>query len=231
MQRVCDWHRQSGQQFSAVDELFLYMTEFISDLFQRMGHLTAASGLALGLFFLAAALITFPRTLLVVTAGATFGLSAAPIILIGGTIGAILAFSLSRYVASAWFRRKLQHRPMLHAIAQAVDDEGWRIVALMRLGGPMPSVMQNYAFGLTNIDIVTYGVATLVFTAPQIFLFCFLGATGRAAALDDGSSAIRLLTLLTAIFFTLAIVAIICWRVRSLLKDASISSDVEGPTR
>ncbi len=204
------------------------MTEVISGWFQQMGDLTVAPAMALGLFFLAAALITFPRTLLVLTAGATFGLSAAPIILLGGTIGAILAFSLSRYVASAWFRRKLQSRPVLHAVAQAVDDEGWRIVALVRLGAPIPSVLQNYAFGLTNIGIVTYGAATLAFTAPQIFLFCFLGATGRAAVLDDGSSAVRLGSLLIVIALTSAIIAIIFWRVRSLLRDRSILSDVEA---
>ena len=66
---------------------------------------------------------------------------------------------------------------MLRAIARAVDDEGWRIIALMRLGAPLPSAVQNYLFGLTNINIVTYAVATLIFSSPQVILCAFLERT------------------------------------------------------
>src|SRR5207244_773917 len=161
--------------------------------------------------------VIFPRTLLILAAGATFGLAAAPIILLSGTTGGILAFSSSRYIASNWFRRKLATRPILRVIAQAVDDDGWRIIALMRLGAPLPSALQNYLFGLTNVSIVTYSIATLVFSAPQVFLFSFLGATGRASLLQDGSSGLPLGFSLVAISLAVAIIALISWRVRTLL--------------
>jgi uncharacterized membrane protein YdjX (TVP38/TMEM64 family) len=197
------------------------MTEAINTWFQHLGDLTLLSAASLGLFFVLAAFVVFPRTLLILTAGATFGLNAAPIILLGGTAGGVLAFALSRYIAADWFRRRLDKKPMLRAVAQAVDDEGWRIVALMRLGAPVPSALQNYLFGLTNINIVTYSISTLIFSAPQILLFSFLGATGRASIVNDRSSGVSLGFSLLGIVLAIAIITLISWRVRTLLADIS----------
>ena len=139
------------------------MTEAVINWFHHFGVLTAASAAEICAVFLLTAFVVFPRTALILAAGATFGLAAAPIILLSGTFGGIFAFLSSRYIAANWFRKKLVTRPVLRIIAQAVDDEGWRIIALMRLGAPLPSAMQNYLFGLTNVNIVTYSIATFVF--------------------------------------------------------------------
>ena len=189
------------------------MTDHIIDLFQRWGHLSLTSGVALGLFFVMAALVVFPRTILIIAAGASFGIGAAPIILLAGTAGGTLAFLLSRYIASDWFRRKLKQRPRLEAIAAAIDKEGWRIIALTRLGAPVPSALQNYLYGLTRINLATFILATLVFSSPQVFLFTFLGATGRESLLEDKPLGFTVVSLIV----TLAIIVLIAWRVRKLL--------------
>jgi hypothetical protein len=85
------------------------------------------------------------------------------IILLSGTVGSILAFLTSRNVASNWFRKILERKPNFGVIAQAVDEEGWRIVALMRLGVPIPGAIQNYLFGLTRIDLSSYSISTFIF--------------------------------------------------------------------
>ncbi|MGL9620801.1 VTT domain-containing protein [Bradyrhizobium sp. U531] len=190
------------------------MTDYILEAFRGLGHPSVTSGAILALFFVLAALIVFPRTILIVAAGASFGIGAAPIILVAGTAGGTLAFLLARYIASEWFRQKLERRSKLEAIAQAVDKEGWRIVALMRLGAPLPSALQNYLFGLTKIRLVSFILATLVFSAPQVFLFTFLGATGRASLLDDKPIELAILP----IILTVAIIALISWRVQKLLR-------------
>ena len=189
------------------------LTDHIIDLFQRWGHLSLTSGVALGLFFVMAALVVFPRTILIIAAGASFGIGAAPIILLAGTAGGTLAFLLSRYIASDWFRRKLKQRPRLEAIAAAIDKEGWRIIALTRLGAPVPSALQNYLYGLTRINLATFILATLVFSSPQVFLFTFLGATGRESLLEDKPLGFTVVSLIV----TLAIIVLIAWRVRKLL--------------
>ncbi|WP_271577503.1 TVP38/TMEM64 family protein [Bradyrhizobium sp. CCBAU 11361] len=169
--------------------------------------------MAVCLIFLAMAFIALPRTPLICAAGAAFGWKVAVVIILSGTVGAILAFLTSRYVAADWFRRKLERKPNFGVVAQAVDEEGWRIVALMRLGVPLPGAVQNYLFGLTKIDISSYSISTLVFTAPQVFLYSFLGATGRASLLDENLG-ISLVTMALII----AIVTLIAWRVKAVLS-------------
>ena len=172
--------------------------------------------MALSLVFLLMAFIVVPRTPLICAAGAAFGWKVAGIILVSGTVGAILAFLISRYVAASWFRRKLDRMPTFGVIAQAVDEEGWRIIALMRLGVPLPSAVQNYLFGLTRIDIVTFAISTFVFSAPQVFLYSTLGATGRASLL--GESGVHPGVLLIGILLIVATIGLLAWRVRVLLS-------------
>ena len=194
----------------------MHVTHDIVEWFQRLGELGTWSALALGLFFAAVGLVVLPRTPLIVAAGATFGLAAAPIILIGGTFGSIVAFLLSRSIASSRFQRWLGRHPSLQAVAHAVDLEGWRIVALLRLGVPIPNAATNYMLGLTRITFPTYAVATLIFSIPQISLFCFLGSQGRATLLDGS----KVISSLVSIAVAAALIALISWRVRLVLRKS-----------
>jgi uncharacterized membrane protein YdjX (TVP38/TMEM64 family) len=183
---------------------------------QRLGQLNGGSAVALGLFFAAIGLIVCPRTPFIVAAGATFGLAAAPIILIGGTAGSTVAFFLSRSIASARFQRWLDRHSTLQAVAQAIDLEGWKIIALLRLGTPIPNAATNYLLGLTRIDFPTYILATLIFSIPQIVLFCFLGSAGRETLLDGS----RAMSSLVSIALAIAVIALISWRVRCMLRKS-----------
>src|SRR6478735_10922486 len=99
------------------------LLDSISAWFENLGSLTPGSVMAISLVFLAMAFIVLPRTPLICAAGAAFGWKVAGIILLSGTLGAILAFLTSRYVASNWFRKKLETKPNFGVIAQAVDEE------------------------------------------------------------------------------------------------------------
>jgi uncharacterized membrane protein YdjX (TVP38/TMEM64 family) len=194
----------------------MHVTHDIVEWLQRLGELGTWSGLALGLFFAAVGLVVLPRTPLIVAAGATFGLAAAPVILIGGTFGSIVAFLLSRSIASSRFQRWLERHPSLQAVAHAVDLEGWKIVALLRLGVPIPNAATNYMLGLTRIDFFGYVVATMIFSIPQTVLFCFIGSAGRATLLDGS----RALSSLVSIVLAVALITLISWRVRRVLRKS-----------
>jgi uncharacterized membrane protein YdjX (TVP38/TMEM64 family) len=198
----------------------MHLTHDIVEWLQHLGELGTWSALALGLFFAAVGLVVLPRTPLIVAAGATFGLAAAPIILIGGTLGSILAFLLSRSIASHRFQRWLERHPSLLAVAHAVDLEGWKIVALLRLGVPIPNAATNYMLGLTRIGFPSYVAATMIFSIPQIVLFSFVGSAGRATLLDGS----RALSSVVSIALAAALIALISWRVRSMLRKSVPSS-------
>lgn len=100
--------------------------------------------------------------------------------LTGATIGAVLAFTAARYVASGWVRDKTG--PRLDRIIRGVEDEGWRFVAFTRLVPLFPFNLLNYALGLTRIPLVHYTLTTAVCMFPGAVAYTYLGYAGREAA-------------------------------------------------
>lgn len=163
------------------------MIDQISAFFSTSHELTLLSFSVLALVFIASGVILLPRILLCVLAGAAYGLVAIPIAVPASTLGALIAFLFARYVAADFVQRLIARRRLLQGISRAVDREGWRIIALMRLGAPVPGAFSNYLFGLTKIGWWPYTWSTFVFCIPQVVLFASIGAAGRAAVLQDSS--------------------------------------------
>ena len=100
----------------------------------------------------------------------------------------------------------------------AVNAEGWRIVALCRLASPIPSTIQNAIFGLTRIALWPYTWATFVFTIPQIILYVYLGAIGKAALLGE-SGGVNLGVMIAGGLTFLVVVLLITRRVRASMRN------------
>jgi uncharacterized membrane protein YdjX (TVP38/TMEM64 family)/rhodanese-related sulfurtransferase len=120
--------------------------------------------------------------------GAVFGLAGGVLFgpvwgsvlnLIGGTLGATLAFLVARYLAADWARRKAAGR--LDRLIAGVEAEGWRFVAFVRLVPLFPFNLLNYALGLTRIPLLHYVIATLICMAPGTMAYTYLGYAGREA--------------------------------------------------
>ncbi|MHB8483291.1 MAG: TVP38/TMEM64 family protein [Nitrospiria bacterium] len=73
---------------------------------------------------------------------------------VGSTLGAGLAFLISRYFARGQISDLLG--PRLAAIDQGVQEKGWVYVAITRLIPVFPYNLLNYAFGLTRIRFFEY---------------------------------------------------------------------------
>ena len=161
------------------------MAETALQLIQAWGGLGVPGLLLLAATFVLGALVFVPRPALCLLAGLVFGLSVMPIALAAATAGAVAGFLLSRYLLQARVRRAIEGRPQLHAVAQAVDREGWRLVGLLRLS-PVPGTAVNYALGLTGLTVKEYAAGTLIGLTPSVLVFVYLGAMG-ATILDPGS--------------------------------------------
>jgi uncharacterized membrane protein YdjX (TVP38/TMEM64 family) len=146
------------------------------------------SSIMLSLIFFAASFVLIPRTFLCLGAGASFGLAAVLVILPSTMLGGILAFLLARYLFSERLHVYVDARPRLRRFATAVDEEGWRVVALLRFASPLPNAVQNYVFGLTRIGFLPFAITTFVFSIPQVVLYVYLGSAGRAVLLDESLS-------------------------------------------
>jgi uncharacterized membrane protein YdjX (TVP38/TMEM64 family) len=193
--------------------------EFMVHWFENFGRLDAAASTCLSAIFIITAFLPVPRTILILSAGAAFGIRSLAIIAPSATLGSILAFLLARGLLRNWVHLQTEKRVKWKIVAQAVNEEGWRIVALMRFWGPLPSSAQNYLFGLTDIGLVPYSLITFVFSLPQIVLYTYLGASGRSAFLDDGSTYFNLIWKGVAMITVLTIIFLVSRRVRNILLE------------
>ncbi len=149
------------------------------------------------------AVLFLPGTVLTLAGGALFG----PVLgtfynLTGATIGAALAFLVSRYVASDWVADKTGGR--LKQLINGVETEGWRFVAFVRLVPLFPFNLLNYALGLTRIRFSHYVLATYICMLPAAFAYTYLGYAGReAVGGGEGliQKALLALTLLAVVAF------------------------------
>jgi len=132
------------------------------------------------LVYAVGAVLFLPGTVLTLAGGALFG----PLLgtfynLTGATIGAVLAFLISRYLASDWVAGKTGGR--LKQLINGVETEGWRFVAFVRLVPLFPFNLLNYALGLTRIRFSHYLLATYICMLPGAFAYTYLGYAGREA--------------------------------------------------
>lgn len=140
----------------------------------------AAAPLLFMLIYAIAAVLFLPGSVLTLAGGALFG----PVLgtfynLTGATIGAALAFLVSRYLASDWVASRTGGR--LKQLINGVEGEGWRFVAFVRLVPLFPFNLLNYALGLTRIPFLRYVIATYVCMLPGAIAYTYLGYAGREA--------------------------------------------------
>ena len=197
------------------------MDHMLVQWIESTGEINVASAAVLVLVFILGGLVLIPRTVLCLAAGVFFGLPAVPIILPSTTIGGVLAFLLARYLLRERLQHELDRRPHLRAIADGIDREGWRLVGLLRFGSPVPTAVQNYLFGLTRIELLPFTIATFFFTIPQVTLYVYLGAAGRAAVLDNQSSALSRILLGIGIATLAGVVALVVRSSRAAFRRAS----------
>jgi len=132
------------------------------------------------LIYALATVLFLPGSVITLAGGVLFG----PVLgtfynLTGDTLGAVLAFLISRYIASGWIADKAGGR--VKQLINGVEGEGWRFVAFVRLVPLFPFNLLNYALGLTKIRFMHYLIATYVFMLPGAVAYTYLGYAGREA--------------------------------------------------
>lgn len=139
-----------------------------------------------------AAVAFIPGSILTLAAGAIFGLGKGTVlVLIGATLGAALAFLVSRYLARSAIERRLKGDQRFAAIDRAIAKEGRKIVFLLRLSPVFPFNLLNYGLGLTQVRFVDYLVAS-VGMVPGTLLYVYYGKlAGDVAAVAGGAAVER----------------------------------------
>lgn len=128
-------------------------------------------------FILTSALLTisfFPGPLLAGAAGLLFGTAGGfPIAMVSATLGACLAFSISRWVAHDAVE-ELQG-PRLKRVRDWLGRRGFSAVLTARLMPGIPYNSVNYAAGLSPIRITVFAAATVLGAAPRTLAYVSVG--------------------------------------------------------
>lgn len=86
------------------------------------------------------------------------------------TLGACVAFLISRYMAREWVEEKMKN-PRWQRLDQGMERHGWKVVAFTRLIPLFPFNLLNYAFGLTKIKFFHYAITSFICMLPACIAY------------------------------------------------------------
>ncbi|MBT3309052.1 MAG: TVP38/TMEM64 family protein [Gammaproteobacteria bacterium] len=152
----------------------------VSVIVEAVGELGPLAWIAFILLYALATVFFLPGSMLTLAGGSLFGPVLGTFVnLTGATLGATIAFLISRYLASDWVEEKSGGR--LKRLKEGVESEGWRFVAFVRLVPIFPFNLLNYALGLTRIRLLHYVIASYLCMLPGAIAYTYLGYAGREA--------------------------------------------------
>jgi uncharacterized membrane protein YdjX (TVP38/TMEM64 family) len=120
--------------------------------------------------------VLFPGPVLAAASGLLFGTAlGTPVSIVAATLGATLAFSLSRW----WAHDAVVALagPRLMALRAWVGRRGFLTVLYARIVPGVPYTLVNYAAGLTPIALRSFVAATAIGVAPRAFAYTALGGS------------------------------------------------------
>ena len=198
----------------------------VPEFAQYIEGLGAVGPLVFILGYAVATVAFIPGSLLTLAAGAIFGLvKGVAIVFVGATIGSILAFLLSRYVARRAIEQRIAGNSTFAAVDRAIAAQGRRIVLLLRLSPAFPFSLLNYALGLSRISFVDYVLAS-VGMLPGTVLYVYYGKlAGDVAALAGGASTPRdtgyYVVLALGLLATIVVTTMVTRTARTALRSAT----------
>jgi uncharacterized membrane protein YdjX (TVP38/TMEM64 family) len=155
--------------------------------------------------YILVAVFMFPASAIAIVAGITFGsVTGALLALTGATIGACVAFIIAKYVARDVIVNKFGENPIFKKIEKGVAVNGTSFLILTRLVPLFPYNIQNYAYGVTQMNVVTFGLVSLVTMAPGAFIYAFM-----AGEIATNGFSVKLLIQFAAAGLILFIVSLI----------------------
>jgi uncharacterized membrane protein YdjX (TVP38/TMEM64 family) len=128
------------------------------------------------LVYILATILFIPGSLLTLGGGAIYGpVWGSLYVFIAATLGAASAFLIGRYLTRQWVNQQVAGNPRFQAIADAVAQEGFKIVLLTRLSPVFPFNLLNYAFGITQVAFKDYLLGSIGML-PGTVLYVYLGS-------------------------------------------------------
>jgi uncharacterized membrane protein YdjX (TVP38/TMEM64 family) len=177
--------------------------EKVTELKSWIEGLGALGPVVFILIYIAISVAAIPGSPLTILAGAIFGAAKGIIVVvIGATLGATLAFLISRFFARSAVENWLLKKPTFLKLDQMTEDHGSIIVAITRLVPIFPYNLLNYGFGLTKVSFSTYFILTFICMIPGTALYV-IGTDAVVTGLSEGRIPWVLILILILVFIAL----------------------------
>lgn len=139
-----------------------------------------------------------PATPLTLSSGIIFGpIKGSILTIIGASLGLGSAFILGRYFFKDSMK-KYEQLPIFKTINEGIAKNDSLILLTTRLVPIFPFTLQNYIYGLTNINFFKYWILSTIFIVPGVISYVLIGSSLLASSSKEffliiGVSAIFLL--------------------------------------
>ena len=188
---------------------FTPIGDWLKDLVDKIDGLGPWGPVVFIVVYAIAAVCFVPASALTLGAGLAFGLLWGSVyVSIASTLGAAASFLLGRTLFRKKVEKMIEGKEAFKAIDKAVEEEGWKTVALTRLSPVFPFSLQNYAYGVMKVKFWPYVLASWIAMIPGTILYVYLGALGNEAA-DDGKGSTLKYVLLGVGLVATAVVTIL----------------------
>ncbi|KXZ39922.1 Uncharacterized membrane protein YdjX, TVP38/TMEM64 family, SNARE-associated domain [Alkalithermobacter thermoalcaliphilus JW-YL-7 = DSM 7308] len=149
-----------------------------------------------------AALFFLPGLPIALLAGFAFGpVMGALWAATGATLGATAAFLVARYAARGMVEKWVEGNEQFKKIDEGVEKQGWRMLMITRLVPAFPYNVQNFVYGLTKINLLTYIIVSFICMLPGAAAFTFMA--GSIASGEGDMKKTFMYLAIGAIFFVI----------------------------
>ncbi len=201
----------------------LPLNDWLREFQDWISGLGPLGGVLYGLAYVAAALLFVPGILLTLGAGYIFGLAWGVVLVsIASTAAAALAFLIARYIARSRVEKLARGNEKFRAIDNAIGENGWKVVGLLRLSPLIPFSISNYLYGLTAVRFLPFVLASWLGMLPATFLYVYLGAAGKSVGEGGGRSPWEWALLGAGLLATVAVTVILTRLARKQLKTKKV---------
>jgi uncharacterized membrane protein YdjX (TVP38/TMEM64 family) len=165
--------------------------------------------------YIIATVLFVPGSVLTLGAGYALGsaipgpvgvLVATTAVFIGASIGSVCSFLLGRYLFRDCVMSLASNYPVFRAVDGALQENGLKIMILLRLSPLIPYNALDYMSGITAIPLRDYTLA-LFALLPGSLMLCFVGASASSLAdstsgTDTGASrTVKIITIVCGVVF------------------------------
>ena len=168
--------------------------------------------------------VLIPGSILTLGAGVAYGLWAFPLVIAGAVLASAMSFLAARYVFHDRVQEKVSQYPRFKAVNEAIRDEGWKVVLLLRLSPALPFSLQNWFLGLMPVGFWPAQIATLFGIMPGTLLYIWVASLGGEAAAGGAADAslLRYAVLGIGLLATLVVTIVVTRKAQQKLKEFAV---------